>query len=153
MGVFGGIKEAKFSEGGIYVLPGVYRVQITACKQIKTRTGKQAFIVECKILESTNPERLPGSQVTWMVTLDKEPALGNIKQFLAIALECGEDQITEEVCEFAVNEQANPLKDRIVRCSAINIQTKANRPFTKCKFFGDADKAGAEKDQKAQQAA
>lgn len=146
MGVFGGIKEAKYSEGGVYLKPGVYRLQITACKYLHTRTGKDAFVVEMKVLESTNAERQPGSTCSWMVTLDKEPAMGNIKQFLMCAVPCAESDIDEKVVEYVVQESANPLAGKIVRCSATDIMTKANRPFTKCKFFLDADEAGAKKD-------
>jgi hypothetical protein len=157
MGLFGGIKDAKYSEGGIYVLPGVYLFEIQALKAIRTRTQKDAFVAEFKVLESTNPERLPNSLCSWMVTFDKEPAMGNVKQFLASVLGVKDDQIDESVAEYAVNlvddaatnRVANPCKGRKVRCSAVNITTKSNRPFTKCKFFTEADAAGAAKDQAA----
>lgn len=135
MGVFGGIKESKYSEGGVYVLPGVYKVAVTACKHIKTRKGQEAFVVEMLVQESNNPERMPGSSMSWMVTMDKEPALGNIKQFLKTILEAEEDQIDESVVLYAVDEKENPLAGKEVRISATNITTKSNRPFTKCKFM------------------
>jgi len=146
MGVFGGIKGAKYSEGGNYVKPGVHRFKVMLCKHIKTapHTGsKDAFVVEMETLESTAHEK--GELVTWMATLDKTPSLGNIKMFLMAALpaeDVTEDQIDESVVEYAINEAENPLKDQIVRCSATNIKTKANRDFTKCKFIRDS--AGAE---------
>lgn len=157
MGLFGGIKEAKYSEGGVYVKAGVFRFQIEALKAIRTRTGKDAFVAEFKVAESTNTERPVGSLCSWMVTFDKEPAMGNVKQFLAALLNVKDDQIDESVAEYAVNavddpankRVANPCKGRFVRCSAIDIMTKSNRPFTKCKFFNDADAAGAAKDQQA----
>jgi len=137
MGVFGGIDKAKYSEGGIYLLPGVYRLRVDAVKHIKTRTGKEAFVVEFCVLESSNAQRLPGSSVSWMVTFDKEPALGNVKQFVSTAANCEFDQVTEAVCEAVVSEK-NPLKGANVRCSAVEIMTKANRPFTKVKFLADS---------------
>lgn len=147
MGVFGGIKGAKYSEGGVYLVPGVYRLKILICKYIKTAQhsgAKDAFVAEFEVLESNVADRPSGSTCSWMVTLDKLPALGNIKQFLLACLpDATEDQIDESAVEFVVNEQKNPLKDYIVRCSAVNIKTKANRDFTKCKFLRDADGAAA----------
>ncbi len=73
--------------------------------------------------------------MSWMVIfMPDTPALGNVKQFLMTALECTEDQIDESVCIYSCGAE-NPLKGREVRLSAVNILTKANRPFTKCKFL------------------
>lgn len=134
---YGGISEAKFSEGGTYILPGVYRFKVLACKHINMRTGKQAFVVELEILDSTNEARLPGTTCSWMVTLDKEPALGNIKQFIATAVPCDESQVNEEAVLLIVSEK-NPLKGKVLRVSATEITTKAGRPFTKVKWLEDS---------------
>lgn len=172
MGIFGGIKEARYSEGGVYLLPGVYRLQVVVCKQLRTRTQKDAVVVEFKVLESSTPERPVGSSVSWMLTFDKEPAMGNFKQFLGVALKwinpaATEDMIDESVCEYA-SGPANPLggiaanptatpptpaiTPVIIRCSAANTKTKANRDFTKVKYFVDGDAAGALKDAQSQAA-
>lgn len=145
MGVFGGIKGAKYSEGGNYVKPGVHRFKIICCKHIKTgaHTGsKDAFVAEMETLEST--VHTPGEIVSWMAMVHQSPAMGNILNFLLAALpqEAKPEDIDETVVEYAVNEAENPLKDCIVRCSAANTKTKANRDFTKCKFIRDS--AGAE---------
>ena len=154
MGVFGGIEGAKYSEGGVYVLPGVYRFQILECKYIKTgphKGSKDCFVAELKIVESTNPERLPGSVCSHMVTITGNPsALGNIKQFISAAAACDEAAVNEAAAE-AVVSPAQPLKDVFVRCSATNIKTKTGRDFTKCKYFNDA--AGADAVMKEQAAA
>jgi len=142
MGLFGKINEAKYSEGGNYLKPGVYRLEIEAVKSLQTRTKKDAFVAEFKILESNNVDCAVGSLVSWMVTLDKEPALGNIKQFAQSVLAVTEDKITEEVIEFMVSE-TNPCKGKMVRACAVNIMTKANRPFTKVKFIVDGEGAAA----------
>lgn len=142
MGLFGKIGEAKFSEGGIYVLPGVYLFDIIAVKTLRTRTMKDAFVAEFSVVESSNPQRLPGSSCSWMVTFDKEPAMGNVKQFLATVLAATMEQITEAIAEAACSE-ANPLAGKRVRCSAVEITTKANRPFTKVKFLS-ADASAAD---------
>jgi hypothetical protein len=155
MGVFGGVTGAKYSEGGVYLVPGVFRLKVVICKHIKTgaHTGsKDAFVAEFEVLESNAPQLPPGTLVSWMAMLHHTPAMGNIKNFLGAAIPEHVEkgiEIDESVAEYAVNEAANPLADRIVRCSAVNTKTKAGRDFTKCKFFADADSAGATDDQKA----
>lgn len=144
MGIFGGIKDAQYSDGGVYILPGVFRVKITKVLYKKTRKGQDAFIVEMEVVESTRQDRPVGSTMSWMVTLDKEPALGNIKQFLAETAEADMSAITEEVVEAAISA-AQPFANRFVRCSANEITTKAGRPFTKVKWIRDsAGSAGAQ---------
>ena len=148
MGIFGKINEATYSDGGVYVLPGVYRFKIRNVLYKRTRQQKDAFIAEFEVLESTNPERPVGSTCSWMVTLDKEPALGNIKQFLAEAMGQPMVAITEQVVE-AVISAGNPLgaKGVCVRASAVNIKTKRNTDFTKVKFIRDSAGAAAAEDE------
>jgi hypothetical protein len=137
MGMFGKINEARYSEGGIYVLPGVFRFEIQKCKSGHTRAQVPFFVAELAVLESNNPERPVGSSCSYMVTLDKEPALGNIRHFCAVA--CGSD--IEEVGEAeveAIVAENNPLAGVKIRCSAVNITTKKGQPFTKCKFLPDS---------------
>lgn len=137
MGMFSGISEAKYSEGGNYIKPGVFRLKVSKCIGKKLRTNKQAFIVEFNVIESDNAEHRVGSEVTWMVTMDKEPALGNIRQFIAAVMEVDIEEVNEEVAELVVGED-NPLASKIVRASAVNITTKAGKPFTKVKFLSDS---------------
>ena len=144
MGIYGKIGEATYSDGGVYVLPGVYYFEIRNVISKRTRKGADAFIAEFKILESTNPERLPGSVCSWMVTLDKEPSLGNIKQFLSEVMLCDMSLINEQIVDRVVAVD-NPLNGRKVRCCAVNIKTKVGRDFTKVKFIREgAGKAAAE---------
>ncbi len=143
MGLFGGIKAAKYSEGGVYILPGVGRVEILGIKSFKTRKGQDAYAVECKMVESSNAKLPPGSVCTWMVTLDKEPALGNIKHFVNTLLpQIDFDKLSEEDCEKAVlltcaDGDPLKLKGKFLRFAATEIMTKANRPFTKVKWLAD----------------
>jgi hypothetical protein len=152
MGIFGNIKDAKYSDGGVYLKKGVYRLEILKVLYKKTRQQKDAFIAEFKVIDSTNTELLPGCVCSWMVTLDKEPALGNIKQFLAEALGCQMEQITEQIVEAVINEsgeKANPLGGKFIRAAAVDIMTKAGRPFTKVKFIRDAAGAAAAQEEHA----
>lgn len=143
MGLFSKISEATYSEGGNYLQEGVFRLETLKIVSKMTRKGQSAFIAEFKVLESDNPKHRIGSQVTWMVTLDKEPALGNIKQFIATA--CGSDdldQVDEATAELVCSDK-QPLTGKVVRASGVNITTKAGRPFTKIKFILDQDGAPA----------
>ena len=149
MGIFGNIKDAKYSDGGVYLKKGVFRLEILKVLYKKTRQGKDAFIAEFKVLESTNTELLSGCVCSWMVTLDKEPALGNIKQFLAEALAVNMEQITEQIVEAVIDEAKNPLAGKFVRAAAVDIMTKAGRPFTKVKFIRDAAGAAAAQEEHA----
>jgi hypothetical protein len=145
MGLYSKIRESKYSEGGNYLQVGVFRLQINEVKSMRTRKGADAFLSVFKVLESTNTAHAVGSEVTWMVTLDKEPAMGNIKQFLASVFDVDMDDVDEAAAELAVGPQ-QPAKSRVVRASATNITTKAGRPFTKVKFFPDKDAHGAAED-------
>jgi hypothetical protein len=146
---YGGISEAKYSEGGVYVLPGRYRFKVLGCKHITTRKKQEAFVVELEVMESTNVERPVGSLCSWMVTLDKEPALGNIKAFICVAVPCAEEQVNEQAVHLIIGE-GQPLKNRIVRAVATNITTKAGRDFTKVKWLSDdVGDAGAAKTEQA----
>ena len=93
MGMFKdtGMKGKKGGEGGLYFKPGWYTVEITRNKQGQTHPsqgGKKFFVSELKIIESTNPERKPGTPVSFMVMIDKYPdlAFGNIADFMRAAL-------------------------------------------------------------------
>ena len=157
MGLYGKISEAKYSDGGVYLKKGVFRLEILKVLHKTTRQNKEAFIAEFKVLESTNTELLPGCVCSWMVTLDKEPALGNIKQFLSEAMSTPArsvdmSEIVEQIVEFVIAEtgpKSNPLKGTIVRAAAVDIMTKANRPFTKVKFIRDAAGAAAAQEEHA----
>jgi len=142
MGIFGKIGEATYSDGGVYLKAGVYRLELLSVISKRTRKGQDAFIAEFKVLDSTNPERLPGSVCSWMVTLDKEPALGNIKQFISEVMGCDMAQVNEQIAERVVASD-NPLKSKIVRACAVDIKTKAGRDFTKVKFIRDSAGAAA----------
>ncbi len=147
MGIFGGISEAKFSEGGSYILEGVHRLEVDSCKHIKTLAQVDAFVVEFKILESSNEKHVPGSLASHMVQIKPNtPALGNISQFLQTILSTPEKivtpaEITEDVVLYATSE-ANPLKGKIVRAVGTMIKTKGKGlPFTKIKYGVDFEAA------------
>jgi len=138
MGIFDGIGKAQYFEGGKYVNPGLYLAEIARVKQAKTRNGRPFFVVELKVLESSNIKEHPvATDMSWMVMLDQDAALGNIKHFLSVAGEIPLGEVKESDAEEAVAED-NPLGGVKVRLMAVNIKTKAGKDFTKVRFMPES---------------
>lgn len=140
MGMFDKIKEASVTEGGQYVLPGMYRAQINYCKQKTTRKGIGMVAVELRVLESTNPDRPVGSDMSWVVTMDKDAAMGNVKQFIAAVMGIDPKEVDVPGAEMIFSE-ANPLKGKFIRISAFNKPTKEGKDFTRVWFVNDSEGA------------
>ncbi len=142
MGLFGKIKEAKSSGGGIFFLPGKYALECRANKTGNTREGRPFFVAEFTILESTNPERPVGTSVSLMVMLDKyiETALGNVKGYVAALFDIPEAEVDEAGVESLVSAE-NPGAGMKVRAVASNTKTKAQKDFTKVEFEPYSKKA------------
>ncbi len=138
MGRFAGVENAKVTEGGVYFLPGNYLVEILACKSGETRKKVPFFAVDTKIIESDNPSRPAGSNCSWFVGLDKDAALGNIRGFVAKALESSIEEVNEAVCEIVVGKD-QPCAGKKMHINAVNILTKAGKDFTKCNWSLDED--------------
>jgi hypothetical protein len=156
MGLFSDnrISTVQPSSGGLYLLPGTYLLEIQRCKEDKHRAhGKAYFVAEFTIIESDNPERKPGTPVSFMVIPDKFPdlALGNIKGFLqtAAASKLLEQGVDKKAGEIVVNDafanemtgETNPLAGTKVRCFAFNKPTKAGTPFTHHRWFKSNESA------------
>ncbi len=136
MGLFGGIKEAKFNSGGVYFEPGSYRVKVAKISSGNTREGSRPFFVaEFTILESSNPKRPAGTSVSWMVMLDKfkETALGNIKGFVSALYGIAQDDVDEAGVEALISAE-NPGQGKEVLAVASMTKTKKGDDFTKVVF-------------------
>jgi hypothetical protein len=140
VGLFRGVEEAKFNEGGIWFLDGNYLVKVDVVKVGETRKKVDFFVVEHTICWSDNPQRKKGTQCSWMATADKDAFLGNVKHFCSVASETPMDEVTEEGIEMIVSEE-NPLAGTILRVQATTIKTKAGGDFTKViyKHINEAD--------------
>jgi len=137
MGLFAGIKEAQVTQGGVYIEPGLYTSRVEAVKTGKTRKGIPFFVVELTHLKSNNVNHPVGKNVSWMVMLNQDAALGNIKHFASVATETDEAEIDEAGIELIVSSE-NPLEGTLLNIDASNITTKAGTPFTKVRFLGIA---------------
>lgn len=149
MGHFAKIKGQSSTKGGAYFQPGNYVVQIQRCKMGQTRKEVDFFVAECKIVESDNDELRPGSEGSFMVTMDKDPALGNIADFMRMgiwlaareegktAAELGSVDaipLDEEDADEIVSEE-NPLAGLLMGLYAYNKPTRAGNDFTRHKWI------------------
>jgi len=135
MGIFDKINEADYFEGGKYFTPGLYKVAVLRVKQGKTRKGRPFFVVETKIQESSNLKEHPiDTDASWMVMLDQDAALGNVKHFISVASDTPINQVQAADAEDACSE-SNPLAGIELRAMAVNIKTRADKDFTKMKWM------------------
>lgn len=125
MSIYDGIDDPNIPIGGarLYFETGRYIVQIDNCKETSADgfRGYPSFIVECEVLQSTNPKRPPGCCPGWVQPIkqdkkQRDKALANIKQFWSAILgwpdlidpSTGQLQKLKDLCEHATS-QANPL--------------------------------------------
>lgn len=134
---FKGMKEASATGGGgVYFLPGVYKVRVKKVHMLQSRKKDDLYIVEADILESNNSDRPPGSFASWLVNMKHDAALGNIKGFLAACngidaadQEKIDEEIDDDVADYSISED-NPLAGTEVELICTNIKTKAGGDFT-----------------------
>lgn len=158
MGIFDGIGGAQYFESGVYIRPGLYKAVVQKVKQFTTRKKVPAFVVELEVLESSNQKDHPlGTTMSWMVMLNQDAALGNVKHFISVASDTPMDDVTSKDAEDACGE-GNPLEGVELRIMAVNIKTKADKDFTKVRFMSasmsaaDAASAHAEESAKTEPA-
>ena len=143
MGRFSAIKDARGSRS-LYFQPGRYRVKIERCKYGKTRKGVDMFVAETVVIESDSDTLVPGTTPSFLVTFDKDPALGNVADFMRVglaALAAGEGQmlvpdtieLDESIAEEIAGEE-NILAGIELGLYAYNKPTKAGNPFTRLEW-------------------
>lgn len=69
MGLWAGLNAATVFENGVYFGTGIFDVEIVRCLSKQTQKSGLAFIVECEVLTSTNPEHPAGSKRTWFQSM------------------------------------------------------------------------------------
>lgn len=143
MGLWDGISnkdmnEARSTKGGVYFKPGNYVVRVHRCKELVTRAKDEAFIAECEVLDSDNPECAVGQRPA--LYIEKNSAyptlwLGNVMDFVraamaSMAVQNGDEapppesiELTKEVAE-AVTGEDNLLAGSILMVHAYNTKTK-----------------------------
>lgn len=134
MGMFGGIESAVTSEKLPHLNVGLYTLEIDGVKQIKSRKGKSYFVTEFRIIEASGPgANTQGSTASWMVDMGNDLALGNVRGFLAAAMDVPDKTITEPVADDAVSTK-QPLKGFLVKAEASVIKTKEGKDFTLVRY-------------------
>ena len=154
MGRFSGLASIKTNQGGLWFLEGDYEVDIQEIKFFENRDGIMTFIVNAKIVTSSNPDRAPGSCPSQVITLKKkflETSWGNIKQFAGAILGIDDpdaykgeidptipgdtvaeatNRFWEETMETMVSDE-QPCKDMPLHLNCSTISKKNGDPFTK----------------------
>ncbi len=138
---FAGVDEANAKGGrNPYLLDGQYLLEVEKIAVIKSREKKTLFLIEFKVLTSTNPDRPEGLMVSWMTNLDLD--MGPISTKRALAAISGIDpnsdaanvEITSDVCRLAVSDE-NPFKGSQVFAQAMTVKTKKNTDFLDVKWI------------------
>lgn len=138
---FAGVDEANAKGGrNPYLLDGQYLLQVERIDVIRSREKKTLFLIEMKILTSTNPDRPEGLLVSWMTNLDKDMGPISCKRALAAISgidpnsDAANEEITSDVCRLAVSEE-QPFKGAQVFAQAMTVQTKAKTDFLDVKWI------------------
>jgi hypothetical protein len=139
MGVFSGIENAKSTEGGNYLKPGVYDLEVIRLSVGTTRKGVPFFAADFKVLGSNNPDHNANEVVKGFVGCDKEPSLGNVKAF-AVACLSSEGpvdpaSITEKVMESLVDKGGEAVVGTQLKCQVTLVDTRGGGKYSKHLWF------------------
>ncbi len=84
MSIFAGIDKVEVSAAGQNFRAGRYEVEIDSVTTFVSRKGVPFFLVKATVQQTTSTYA-PGSSVDWLVNLNQDWALANVKEF-ALAL-------------------------------------------------------------------
>lgn len=139
MGVFSGIENAKSTEGGNYLKPGIYDVEVVRLSVGTTRKQVPFFTADLRILGSNNPDHRVGEVANWFVGFDKDAALGNVKAFAVACLssEGAVDpaSITEKVMESLVDKGGEAVAGTQLKVQVTQVPTKTGGTYSKHLWF------------------
>ena len=139
------MSDTPMSAGGVYLLPGDYKLKVREVKNGKAESqGWDFFLAEMEVVESTNPDRPAGMVVEWMVAFKNaqyaKTYVGNVKNFLWAVFNGFDpsvqpEAITDKVWALATSE-GQPLRGKTVQCSAVDKAKKhtPNENFTRITF-------------------
>jgi len=139
MGVFSGIENAKSTEGGNYLKPGVYDLEVIRLSVGTTRKGVPFFAADFKVLGSNNPDHKVAEVVNWFVGFDKEPSLGNVKAFAVACLSSegpvDPGTITEPVMNALVDKGGEAVVGTQLKCQVTLVDTRGGGKYSKHLWF------------------
>ncbi len=147
-GIFGGMGSAKVAGGGRYIEPAKWHLEARELKVFESqrKRGQWFFAAEFDVLDVKAPADYegkfpfaPGDLVSWLVNMDNDSSLGNIKG-LAMALVPGseEEDIDDAAMEGLV-DSSQPARGLKVWANAFHVETRKGTPFTKVVWSSDAD--------------
>ena len=137
MGVYSSVKDARSTGGGNYFEPDhEWIVIVTEVKDFEQRNKDHAFIVECKVLETTCPTCRIGAERSHFIDMKQDAAAGNVKQFIETATLqfSGEMPGPEDMDEAGiamVYGPQQPFAGLILGLKTWNKPTKKGDPFTR----------------------
>lgn len=125
MGVFGGIESARISEGGNYLKPGDYDLEIVKVTVGHTRKGVDFFSCQFKVVGAPEGTHQIGEFVDWYNGKDKDGFLPNIKEWARAVLQntsevvVQEADITEPVMEALTADSGSAVQGMKLRCKVV----------------------------------
>jgi hypothetical protein len=131
--LFEKVATARPNDFGRYIEQGKWKFLIQAVKEVKPRSGGEAFTVELKVLETDNPNFRVGEAVSWQCHSKHDSAPSNIRHFIANAMNCEFDEVDSAGYQAIVSAE-NPLGGTVIYALGTNILTRANKPFTKVRW-------------------
>lgn len=139
MGLFSGIENAKSTEGGNYLRPGIYDVEVVRLSVGQTRKGVNFFAADLRILGSNNTDHRVGEVANWFVGFDKDAALGNVKSFAVSALSSegaiDPATITEPVMNALVDKGGEAIVGTKLKVQVSLVDTKGGGKYSKHHWF------------------
>lgn len=129
MSLFSGIQAAKPVANANYLSHGSYWLQIQSCKIKPDRKQVPMFVMDAKILRKFGAEGAHdvGEEACHLVKRDSDYWLSEIKGIIMAATGLAEDQVTEAVCEQAIQPD-QPLAGIVLEYQGTQVETKASTP-------------------------
>jgi len=136
MGHFDTISDVQSSGGSRFLTPGNYLCEVRALKVVDSqkRRGQHFFVAELAVLECDNGDFGEGECVSWVVNMDHQSAMSNIKSFaMALDADSTEATVTPQVMDSLISSD-NPAAGSKVRGFLYNVKTGKGNDFTKANW-------------------
>lgn len=127
---FAGVGEAEVSEGGNWFEEGTHVVRLGEHKIVDGYNGQFA-VVECEIIDSTREEYEPGLMRSWVVSLKRQLALRDVKQYVLAVHDGALDEASAEEIDEATESlwsEEQPAEGLVMR---VEVKTNKTGTFTK----------------------
>jgi hypothetical protein len=142
MGIYDKINNVKTAPKRGYFSAGNYKVSIIKVITKTKLDGGNAFIGECKVLESDNPEVPVGSQQSFYRDLNSkfpDMVLKQIAGFVLAACEARDgaeapEGVSDELMDHVCSEE-NPLAGAKLNVRAIEKVSKKNTKYLEINFY------------------